>query len=366
MDNILKNRICNLMSVTIFLICTLFASCDNEPDASDDPGKDDTEEVYVDFRISTISVPGVVKGTKTKVFTETGIVSITALVFAADNKFDYMAGGAIKSSDDNGTIFTVKLRSSKTPVYIYFVANSASIFTVPANIPQWGDALPTVKRKIALTYGVNGISKDLPMAGQIQLPSLTANSVNTINIKMLRAVARADIVVAPEISTSTFQLVNARIYRANDSIQVIPTPDVNWQDPVISTTSILEKSTCRINSLNAINVSSTNKIEGKIFLPESCRISNEADRTSKATALVVGGRYNGNPLMTYYRIDFDPNQSEHPFGQVLRNYRYLFTIGNVTGDGWSSPNDAANNVPSSITVSIQPWIDVDQGIDLDN
>lgn len=366
MDNILKNSIHDLMLLSALLVCILFISCDNEPDAPNDPGKDGTEMIDVDFRISAISAPGVVKGAKTKALTETGIVSITALVFSADNKFDYMAGGAIKSSDESGTIFTVKLRSSKTPVYIYFVANSASVFTVPENIPQWGDALLTVKRKVALTYGVNGISKDLPMAGQVQLPSLTANSVNTISTKMLRAVARADIVVAPEISTSTFQLVNARIYRANDSIQVIPTPEVNWENPVISTTSILEKSTCRINSLNAINVSSTNKIEGKIFLPESCRIINEADRTSKATVLVVGGRFNGNPLITYYRIDFDPNQSEHPFGQVLRNYRYLFTIGNVTGDGWSSPNDAANNVPSSITVSVQPWIDVDQGIDLDN
>lgn len=366
MDNILKNRISNLMSVTIFLICTLFASCDNEADASGDSGKEDKNIVDVNFRISTARDQGTIKGEKTKVFTETGIVNITALVFAADNKFDYMASGAIKSSDDNGTIFTVKLRSSKTPVYIYFVANSAPVFTVPENTPQWGDALPTVKRKMALTYGVNGISKDLPMAGRVQLPSLTANSMNTINIIMLRAVARADIVVAPEISISTFQLVNARIYRANDSIQVIPTPEVNWENPVISSASIPEKSTCRINSLNAINVSSTNKIEGKIFLPESFRIINEADRTSKATVLVVGGRFNNNLLMTYYRIDFDPNQSEHPFGQVLRNYRYLFTIGNVTGDGWSSPNDAANNVPSSITVSVQPWIDVDQGIDLDN
>jgi hypothetical protein len=363
MDNTLKNSIHGLILLSALLTCTLFSSCDNEPIDTEDEGH---MVVDVDFEILTVDGREVNKDGRTKVFTETGIENITALVFTADNKFDYMASGTIKSSDDNGTMFTVKLRSSKTPVYIYFVANSTSAFTVPVNIPQWGDALSTVKRKIALTYGVNGISKELPMAGWVQLPALNANLVNTIHIKMLRAVARADIVVAPEISTSTFQLVNARIYRANDSIQVIPVPEVNWENPVISTTSILEKSTYRINSLNAINVSSTNKIEGRIFLPESRRIINEAERTSKATALVVGGRFNNSLLITYYRIDFDSNQSEHPFGQILRNYCYLFTISNVSGDGWSSPNDAANNVPSNIIVSVQPWIDVDLEIDLDN
>lgn len=56
-------------------------------------------------------------------------------------------------------------------------------------------------------------------------------------------------------------------------------------------------------------------------------------------------------------MDFDPGLEGHPFGQILRNHRYVFRIRKVTGPGWSDPGLAAVNKATSIVAEIEPWED---------
>ena len=69
----------------------------------------------------------------------------------------------------------------------------------------------------------------------------------------------------------------------------------------------------------------------------------------------MGGYYDGGSSPTYYRIDFNPGLEGHPFGQILRNYRYVFRIRKVTGPGWSDPALAAVNRATGIVAEIRPW-----------
>ncbi|MDR1882576.1 MAG: BACON domain-containing protein, partial [Prevotella sp.] len=69
--------------------------------------------------------------------------------------------------------------------------------------------------------------------------------------------------------------------------------------------------------------------------------------------LVIGGKYNGSPDVTYYRLDFVtgtyPSQTFLP---VLRNHRYRFDITEVKGPGYDTPQEAFDAVPFNMTVSL--------------
>ena len=94
-----------------------------------------------------------------------------------------------------------------------------------------------------------------------------------------------------------------------------------------------------------------------IYVPEADEVADAAARLTDATCIVVGGYYDGQSQPTYYRVDFDPGLEGHPFGQILRNHRYVFRIRKVTGPGWSDPGLAAVNKATSIVAEIEPWED---------
>lgn len=72
-------------------------------------------------------------------------------------------------------------------------------------------------------------------------------------------------------------------------------------------------------------------------MPEAAGETDAAAQLSDATCIVVGGYYDGASELSYYRIDFNPGVEGHPFGQVLRNHKYVFRIKKVTGTGGVMP-----------------------------
>ena len=56
-------------------------------------------------------------------------------------------------------------------------------------------------------------------------------------------------------------------------------------------------------------------------------------------------------------MDFDPDNVENAFGKVLRNHKYIFNIKKVSGPGWGSPDEAANNRSAHIVAEVQAWDD---------
>ena len=77
---------------------------------------------------------------------------------------------------------------------------------------------------------------------------------------------------------------------------------------------------------------------------------------SSATCIVVGGYYNRNEKLSYYRMDFDPDNKENAFGQILRNHKYIFNVKKVSAPGWDNPDDAANNQSAHIVAEVRQWM----------
>lgn len=95
----------------------------------------------------------------------------------------------------------------------------------------------------------------------------------------------------------------------------------------------------------------------------------DESRTAATTRLVVGGVYKGatdaegQPLVTYYRIDFAQGGT---LTDILRNHKYTFSIEKVSGPGYDTPEEAATGVPINIYVKLIDWTSVWDNIDFDN
>ena len=228
---------------------------------------------------------------------------------------------------------------------LYIVANATA--AVLANEPQVGDTENEVRTKLQLGFPLGGNFTTLPMSGHYRLVSgLDANYRQEISgVSMLRAVARVDVLVG---GITNFELTSIQAYRVNSRIQLIENQDLT----VVTAPSIPVNSRMEVNT--PVSAVSGNQAVSGLYLSESVSPA-ESERVNGATCVVVGGKYAGSGEVTYYRIDFDPDDTQGSFGQILRNHRYVFTIRSVAGPGWPSADEAASNRSAQINLDIQSW-----------
>lgn len=193
------------------------------------------------------------------------------------------------------------------------------------------------------------------MYGQIVIPSgLEADRENRYSVKMLRAAARVDVEKDLAADSRPLRIESVRVYRTNDKIQIAPDEAVDEESPRVAAPSVFAGA---VKSQTPIVTTAGEpdpvSIAG-IYLPEADGETDPSAQLTEATCIVVGGYYDGGSSPTYYRIDFNPGLEGHPFGQILRNYRYVFRIRKVTGPGWSDPALAAVNRAASIVAEIRP------------
>ena len=86
-----------------------------------------------------------------------------------------------------------------------------------------------------------------------------------------------------------------------------------------------------------------------------------------ATAVVVGGKYNGSPTTTYYRIDIKTTSTALGYvsQDILRNHLYDIEIQSVVGPGADNPEDAfIGGARMELTTTITVWnsVNISSGI----
>lgn len=337
MTNDLKNAFLFLMAWLCFVACS-------ERELSTDDLKREDEGITVRMVVSTPRTSYHSRGGGRASDTEAVIREIQVLVFE-EGLFKYRVPGISISNSDNSTSFTVRLLSSSHPLDLYIVANATE--EVSANAPIEGQSMEAVRNRIQGGFTTEGLTSVLPMAGSCRLPNgLGVDQPAVISgIRMLRAVARADVLLS---TADRFELVSIQAFRANNRFQLIPTrTDTSALTPQVPADSEANVDT------DAIGVSATDSV-ARLYLPESAAPA-AADRIKEATCLVIGGKFGGSDKVTYYRVDFDPDNQDNRFGQILRNHCYIFTVKGVAGPGWPTPEDAANNRSAQINLEIQDW-----------
>lgn len=291
---------------------------------------------------------------------ETHIENVKVLVFSDTNGdgtyfFNYMTEGTQLVNQQNQTSkFQVMLRSSNVPLKIYLVANYSDAFA--SYNPIYGDSEKTVKTSIRRSFTSDGMFTDLPMYGELSLSGLDAATINNFDVTVLRAIARVDVKTQLTSDSPAFALREVYVYRANDLIQIIPDAVSAGSHIRVSSPSVPSGSTTLASPVVKTSSISTDSIGG-LYVPESVAPEKAGDARLSATTVVVGGIFGSSTDVSYYRVDFNSGVAGHPLGQILRNYLYMFTIKKVSDAGYTSPDEAAANLASSMTVEVQQWED---------
>lgn len=291
---------------------------------------------------------------------ETNVKRIKVLVFNDSNGdgtylFNYMAEGTqLENLQDMTSRFQVLLHSSTVPIKICLVANYADAFE--NYTPPFGADEATVKTSICRSFDSAGMTEFLPMYGEIAVPRLDAATINVFSVTVLRAIARVDAKTQLAPNSPRFSLRELYVFRANDQIQIIPNGMDASGSIRVSSPSVPEESTPLASPVMKSSSVATDSIGG-LYIPESHGVESSGEERLAATTVVVGGVFGNETKISYYRVDFNSGIKGHPFGQVLRNYLYTFIIKKVNASGFSTAEEAARNLASSMTVEVQQWED---------
>ncbi len=357
------NRITSwLLLLLVYSLSTL--SCSDESFIGDENGKQVENRMPVRL---TINTPAAQKPDTRNMNLEEHIEEVRILVLskpAAESEYQFLysvEGANISYPNNHTTTFTAMLKSSDNPIKLILITNAGQ--TIAEKYPEAGDTETQIKEKLVYQLGNSDgypqpITGSLPMYGEYSLPKLEAGKVNDdIQIRMLRSVARADIY--NNDATGHFRLQNVQVFRPYNKIQLIPGSTIVNSNggPKVDIPSLPEQATFYPVDFPVPQQETTSgatSIE-QIYLPEAPAPATDK-QISDATCLIAGGIYDDGiyPARTvYYRIDFKP--SGHPFGQILRNHRYMFLIQKVSTAGWDTPEEAAVNASSGIIATVESW-----------
>ncbi|MCE8503881.1 DUF1566 domain-containing protein [Bacteroides thetaiotaomicron] len=205
-----------------------------------------------------------------------------------------------------------------------------------------------------------GIAKD-------GIPQIINENMDLGTVSLVRVVARVDIGIGTKSA-------NGNTW-SKGSVQFVMTQVQIWKDgkqyaymPVENNFSS-SAGTLTINSPSPVGHTET-KIYGssyiasgtycaeKIYLPEAGLNWGDvydANHTNRL-AIIVGGKYNGSAMETFYRVDFTNDDSGAKMN-ILRNHVYQFTIKKVEAAGYGTAELAYNSKPKNLgfEATVEPW-----------
>jgi hypothetical protein len=333
------------------------------PNPNPDPGK----SALVTFHVS---VPGLTRNATRAVDTEleSGIDNIT-IFLAADGGSGYVMNSKQTVTDfwdvNANTIgFTLNVTATPLSTKIYLIANFTSdpqgSFAAMTD-DNWGRGMAEAAWKQslyddALTSTLdNGI---MYMCGEAVIGPIEEEAEINLPIRLIRWVARADLQLNLGVDSKSFVPTSATLFRGNTTSQLwaaasafdsentnrVAAPTI-WSggeiqgDPKTITLDMVELDTGRFATT---------------YIGEASEETTEAGELA-ATCIVVGGLYDGSTEESFYRIDFNSRQDGHPFGQILRNWQYIFNITKVISEGYDTAENAATHPSNAMTVEVEMW-----------
>ncbi|MDR0333361.1 MAG: hypothetical protein LBI15_07825 [Dysgonamonadaceae bacterium] len=186
--------------------------------------------------------------------------------------------------------------------------------------------------------------KPIPMSGEVTGVTVKKGTNDQINnVALHRMLAKIDVSLASTITNNVFELTSVYVYNYNNMGFVAP----NAATPSIPSGAV--RPTVPENAPHKYYITDgTSKIERQIYTFE---VANPTGFLEKP-CLVVGGRYAGNSITTYYRIDFEDASG---FMHLVRNHQYEVEIQSVSDSGFPTPEEAFRARKVNMKVNIVEW-----------
>lgn len=239
-------------------------------------------------------------------------------------------------------------------------------------------------------------TQSLPMHGYKENVSITGNvDENMVYINLLRAVAGVQVTTNATINTTNdkqtvtpgtlgnfklkevytyFQMQHGQMAPATDAYETASgdaartTRDVTRA--TLPATEEEQKVHLKEKKITIQGITESNQLSPCIYLYENKPIAEtngyevptDENRQRATTRIVVGGLYGTDTEPSYYRINFTGEDGK-TLTDILRNNKYTLNIKSVTGRGYATPDEAAENVPAQIVSEVVSWktpvVDID-------
>lgn len=214
----------------------------------------------------------------------------------------------------------------------------------------------------AQPFPMFGIAKD-------GAPQIITEMMDLGTVSLVRAVARVDIGIGTKNADNNtwnkggvpFDMTQVQIWKDGKQYAYMPVENnfsssagalaINSPSPVGGTETKIYGSTY---------ITGTTYCSEKIYLPEADLLWGDVydDNHSSRLAIIVGGKYNGSEVETFYRVDFNYDEGSKAKMDILRNHVYRFTIKSVKDAGYATAELAYNSKPKGLDFSaeIEPWV----------
>ncbi len=201
--------------------------------------------------------------------------------------------------------------------------------------------------------------RPFPMWGEKTLV-LTVNTTEITELKMLRSIARLDVVLSEQVTDAgSFVLKEVYIYNSKKKGYIVPASGNIPSGTTVTAATIPEdldeyKLWNNPSSLSyLVPTAMKNAFERTVYLFESKAVPKSTP--SKATCVVVGGKYGADSEASYYRVDLITQDETPTFRDILRNHQYRINISKVSGTGFPTPDDAFNSKTVNMEAEVVDW-----------
>jgi len=188
-----------------------------------------------------------------------------------------------------------------------------------------------------------------PMWGEsVVVNGISANTSN-LTFSMLRSLAAIDVTMSAA-ATQDFLITSVNLYRSNDRGLIIPTPaNYDAATKSVTQTSLITSTQLPVQTYNLSSPSTSFKQEIYLFESKAAPSMNNV----YSTGLVIGGRYKGSTVNSYYRVEMV--NSSGALIPLLRNHRYTVNITSVRGVGFAGRETAWYSKNNDMNVTVIPW-----------
>lgn len=363
-----------LLYYILFLLFMTLHSCVSDSGIDSLPEPEEEEMLNINVRINTSPTTYSIGNPAENKIKNVDVLAFKITegvpMFSYRVKVDDIRDG----STNNEKHFVFKAKKTKYQYYFVFIANSRDAIDGIEPIPTW-ESKNSILPNIVNSKASWNLSTDaIPMWGETKDPISIYEGQIITGIKMLRELARVDVLV--NSSVGNFSLKEVYLYNYSTKGRVTPKELYwKWDDLRVINASLPADCARQFGPLEYLNITN-NRFEEKLYTFETPQVDQGEDLI--ATCLVVGGLYEQDNKETYYRIDFshlvrddEAGGSTGPPGSgggsgggvgmkkqffpLLRNHIHEIRITSVSKRGEDNKEDAFYNKTEGMDVEIQNW-----------
>lgn len=222
-----------------------------------------------------------------------------------------------------------------------------------SNVPEFTAQQP---------FPMFGIAKD-------GIPQIITETMDLGTVSLVRAVARVDIGIGTKNADNNtwnkggvpFNMTQVQIWKDGKQYAYMPVENnFSFSEGALTINSPSPVGGTETKIYGSAYITATTYCSEKIYVPEADLLWGDVydDNHSNRLAIIVGGKYNGSEVETFYRVDFTYDEGSKAKMNILRNHVYQFTIKSVKDAGYATAGLAYTSKPKGLDFSadIEPWV----------